>query len=71
MVVLEVAINKKMYKPNITMNNKDTNKFPFKEVTMEKTIHKEILRAMIISSYKDNIITLKEYTDMIRKLDKR
>ncbi len=38
---------------------------------MNKTIHKEILRAMIISSYKDNLITLKEYTDMIRKLDQR
>ena len=60
-----------MYKSNTTMNNKDTDKFPFKEVTMEKAIHKEILRAMIISSYKDNLITLKEYTDMIRKLDKR
>ncbi len=32
---------------------------------------KEFLRAMIIASYKDNIITLKEYTDMIRELDKR
>lgn len=43
-----------------------------KELSMDnKTIHKEILRAMIISSYKDNLITLKEYTDMIRKLDKR
>ena len=60
-----------MYKSNTTMNNKDTDKFPFKEATMEKAIHKEILRAMIISSYKDNLITLKEYTDMIRKLDKR
>ena len=42
-----------------------------KEGAMNKTIHKEILRAMIISSYKDNLITLKEYTDMIRKLDQR
>ncbi len=37
----------------------------------QKQIRKEILRAMIISSYKDNIITLKEYTEMIRELDKR
>ena len=34
-------------------------------------IKKEILRAMIISSYNDKIITLQECTDMIRELDKR
>lgn len=37
----------------------------------QSQFRKEFLRAMIISSYKDNIITLKEYTDMIRELDKR
>lgn len=54
------------------MNTKVTNKPSDKELIMKnKTIRKEILRAMIISSYKDNLITLKEYTDMIRKLDQR
>lgn len=52
--------------------NFTNNTNSYKELIMKnKTIRKEILRAMIISSYKDNLITLKEYTDMIRKLDQR
>ena len=57
---------------NYSNNNKKGNAIGvnMNKINQER-FGKEFLRAMIIASYKDNIITLKEYTDMIRELDKR